>query len=85
MILSMFQTPDPLLAEIDLFLEEVRMTPTMFGRDALGDPGFVFSLRQGRDTRRSTAERARGQMAAYRSNGEFETLLRRARSDAEAA
>lgn len=73
----MFPTPDPLLAEIEAFLEEARITPTAFGRDALKDPGFVFGLRSGRDTRRSTSERARAQMRAFRSNGKFDPVTRR--------
>jgi len=63
--------PDPLLAEIDTFLAEARMTPTAFGRDALGDPGFVFDLRGGRDCRRSTLSRAREQIGHFRLYGEF--------------
>lgn len=78
----MFPTPDPLLADIDAFLVEVRMTPTAFGRDALSDPGFVFGLRAGRDCRRSTAERARSQMQRYREAGEFDpTPKRRAETE----
>jgi len=67
----MFPTPDPLLAEIEAFLADARMTPTAFGRLALGDPGFVFGLRAGRDCRRSTAERARAQIGVWRESGEF--------------
>jgi hypothetical protein len=63
--------PDPLLAEIDSFLAEMGMTPTAFGRDALGDPGFVFGLRNGRDCRRSTLTRTREQIDHYRLAGEF--------------
>mgnify|MGYP001570177401 CR=1 FL=1 len=63
--------PDPLLGEIDAFLAETQMTPTAFGRDALGDPGFVFELREGRDCRRSTLLRARRQMQHFRERGEF--------------
>lgn len=67
----MTQPPDPALVEIEDFLTETGMTPTAFGRDALGDPGFVFDLRSGRDCRRSTTERARQQMQHYRDTGEF--------------
>ena len=63
--------PDPLLAEIEAFLAEASMSATAFGRDALGDPGFVFGLRAGRDCRRSTLIRAREQIARYRDVGEF--------------
>jgi hypothetical protein len=64
-------SPDPLLHEIESFLTEARMTPTAFGRDALGDPGFVFGLRAGRDCRRSTSERARAQITHYRQHKSF--------------
>ena len=73
----------PLLAEVESFLLEAGMSPTAFGRHALGDPGFVFGLRDGRDCRHSTAERARAQIAQYRVSGHFET--NRSRSRAEAA
>jgi 2,4-dienoyl-CoA reductase-like NADH-dependent reductase (Old Yellow Enzyme family) len=62
---------DPLVAEIEQFLAESRITATAFGRDALSDPGFVFGLRSGRDCRLSTAERVREQMRHYREHGEF--------------
>lgn len=67
----MAHSPDPALTEIEAFLAETGMSPTAFGRDALGDPRFVFDLRSGRDCRRSTTERAREQMQHYRKHGEF--------------
>jgi Meiotically up-regulated gene 113 len=63
--------PDPALAEIEAFLADTGMTPTAFGREALGDPGFVFGLRSGRDCRRSTLARASAQIAHYQQTGEF--------------
>ena len=33
------------------------MTPTRFGRESLGDPCFVFDLREGREPRAGTAGR----------------------------
>ncbi len=65
------EQPDPVLAEIEVFLAEAGMTPTAFGRDALGDPGFVFGLRSGRECRRSTRAQAREQIAHYRRVGDF--------------
>lgn len=64
-------TPDPVLAEIETFLKNTGMTPTAFGRDALGDPGFVSGLVNGRDCRRSTLQRVQQQIAHYREHGEF--------------
>jgi hypothetical protein len=34
-----------LLREIEKFLRNSDIAPTRFGRDALGDPRFVFDLR----------------------------------------
>lgn len=52
-----------LLAEIEAFLAEQRMSATAFGLDALNDPGFVPGLRAGRDPKLSTAERVRAFMS----------------------
>ena len=46
-----------LLREIEKFLRHNDTAPTRFGRDAVGDPRFVFDLRNGRDPRPSTVER----------------------------
>ena len=46
-----------LLREIDLYLKERRMPPARFGREAVGDPCFVFDLRDGREPRPRTVAR----------------------------
>ena len=46
-----------LLREIEKFLRQRDVKPTRFGRDALGDPRFVFDLRNGRDPRPQTVKR----------------------------
>lgn len=69
---------DPLLDEIEAFLRESEVTPTAFGRDAMGDPRFVFDLRAGRELRRATAQQARLQISRYRTTGEFGRLNRSA-------
>jgi hypothetical protein len=46
-----------LLAKIETYLRSTRMAPTRFGREAVGDPQFVFNLRDGRRPRRCTVER----------------------------
>ncbi len=33
------------------------MPPTRFGREAIGDPKFVFQLREGREPRSATVRR----------------------------
>lgn len=41
------------------FLRCNRTAPTRFGREALGDPRFVFDLRRGREPRPRTVQRVR--------------------------
>jgi hypothetical protein len=51
--------PDPVLAEIEAFLDLSGMTPTAFGQRALNDPTLVRELRQGRECKRGTRSRIR--------------------------
>jgi hypothetical protein len=46
-----------LLARIEKHLKARRMPPTRFGREAVGDPCFVFDLRDGREPRSKTIAR----------------------------
>jgi hypothetical protein len=46
-----------LLFEVEKFLRQSETTPTRFGREAVGDPRFVFDLRNGRDPRPRTIQR----------------------------
>jgi hypothetical protein len=46
-----------LLREVEKFLRQNETAPTRFGREAVGDPRFVFDLRNGRDPRPRTVER----------------------------
>jgi len=48
-----------LLREVEKFLNRSQTAPTQFGRDAVGDPRFVFDLRNGREPRPSTVSRVR--------------------------
>ena len=48
-----------LLREVEKFLRHCDVAPTRFGRDAVGDPRFVFDLRKGRDPRATTVARVR--------------------------
>lgn len=48
-----------LLREVEKFLRLSDTPPTRFGRDAVGDPRFVFDLRRGREPRPATAARVR--------------------------
>jgi hypothetical protein len=53
--------------EVEAFLKAARLAPSRFGRDALGDPGFVAELRQGRCPNLRTIERARAFIARWRA------------------
>lgn len=46
-----------LLERIEKHLKSRRMPPTRFGRAAVGDPCFVFDLRDGREPRSATVKR----------------------------
>jgi len=46
-----------LLREVEKFLRRNDTASTRFGRDVVGDPRFVFDLRNGRDPRPRTVER----------------------------
>lgn len=48
-----------LLREVERFLRQTEVAPTRFGREAVGDPRFVFDLRNGRDPRPETVARVR--------------------------
>ncbi len=53
-----------LLGEVEKFLRRSDVAPTRFGREALGDPRFVFDLRNGRDPRPETVARIRAYLEA---------------------
>lgn len=46
-----------LLREVESFLRQFGVPATRFGREAMGDPRFVFDLRNGRDPRPATVKR----------------------------
>lgn len=46
-----------LLQRIERHLRARKMTPTRFGREAIGDPNLVEQLRNGRELRSATAQR----------------------------
>lgn len=53
-----------LLREVEKFLRRSETAPTRFGRDVVGDPRFVFDLRNGRDPRPATIARVRAYLQA---------------------
>ena len=54
-----------LLQRIESYMRVTRTPPTRFGRDALGDPNFVFNLRDGREPRSSTVQRVEAYLMAH--------------------
>ena len=46
-----------LLRKVEKFLRISDIAPTRFGREAMGDPRFVFDLRNGREPRPATVRR----------------------------
>ena len=55
-----------LLNKVEKFLRQSDVAPTRFGRDVVGDPRFVFDLRNGRDPRPQTVAR----VLAYLETGQ---------------
>ncbi len=53
-----------LLLQVEKCLRATALTPTRFGRDAIGDPRLVFDLRRGREPRQRTADRIRAYISA---------------------
>jgi hypothetical protein len=49
---------------IERYLRNTRTAPTRFGRDAVGDPRFVFDLRNGREPREATRNRVQAWLDA---------------------
>ena len=56
---------DDFVAEIRAFLAANRMDATMFGREAMNDPNFVFEVEHGRCVRVDTVEKVRAFMTEY--------------------
>jgi hypothetical protein len=50
-------TSDDFRQKVDRFLERTGMSATRFGKEAVGDPNFVFDLRAGRAPTLRMAER----------------------------
>ncbi len=48
-----------LLRDVEKYLKDSNTPAARFGREAMGDPRFVFDLRNGREPRPRTVERVR--------------------------
>jgi hypothetical protein len=59
-----------LLSTIETYLRRSGVTASRFGRDAMGDPGFVHALRRGREPREATIRRVVAFLDAVRSGSE---------------
>ena len=46
-----------LMRRIELFLQRAAMTPTRFGREAVGDPRLIRDMKNGRELRYTTVAR----------------------------
>ena len=57
-----------LLDRIEMHLKQTHMSPTRFGRRAVGDPRFVLDLRDGRRPRARTLKRVEDYL---RKQGDF--------------
>ncbi|MEA3049561.1 MAG: hypothetical protein QOG84_1397 [Sphingomonadales bacterium] len=64
-----------LIERIEAHMRALKMSPSRFGREAVGDPRFVFSLWEGRVPRRATVAR----VLAYLAGPPFERRRREAR------
>jgi predicted transcriptional regulator len=53
--------------QVEAFIVAHGFKPIEFGRQALGDPSFVMTLRRGRSPRLATAERVLSFMADFES------------------
>ncbi len=51
--------------QVEAFIAAHGFKPTEFGRQALGDPSFVITLRRGRSPRLATAEKVLSFMEAF--------------------
>ena len=59
-----------LLSTIEKHLRRTGITASRFGREALGDPGFVHALRRGREPREATIRRVAAYLDAVPSGSE---------------
>jgi sulfate adenylyltransferase subunit 2 len=66
------------LSEIERFLEAAGLEPTALGKQALGDPNFVFDLRKGRSPSTRTIDKVRGWIAQQAPAAGAKTLHRTA-------
>lgn len=59
------------LNEVEIFLLQMRVSPTCFGINALKNPSFIRDLRAGRECRESTQKKVIEFMKKYKSDNEL--------------
>lgn len=59
------QSRREIAAEIEAFMERHGLNPSRFGRLAMGDPTFVYEVREGRKMAPETMDALRGFMRSY--------------------
>ncbi len=75
----MSKTQDQFLSDIDAFLGESGYEPTVLGKQAMGDPNFVFDVRKGRAPSARTMDKVKDWMSEERSNLETKSAKREAK------
>ncbi len=65
-------TIDPVLADVERFLQVTGIAPTAFGQRALNDPTFVHELRRGRECKRATRARIRDFIQSFSATNQGE-------------
>jgi hypothetical protein len=63
--------------QVETFIEAHGFKPTEFGRQAVGDPSFVLSLRRGRSPTLATADKVLSFMTDFEANGRKRNRQRR--------
>lgn len=58
--------------DVEKFLKRTGVDPTSFGREALGDPSFVFDLRKGRSPSARTMDKVREWMNDWKASTKTE-------------
>lgn len=66
-------TAEQFIAQIDSYLERAKVSPSAFGREAVGDPNLVSDLKSGRMPNLRTVERITEFMSAPRASSDRET------------
>jgi predicted transcriptional regulator len=63
--------------QVEAFIAAYGFKPTEFGRQALGDPSFVMTLRRGRSPRLATAEKVLSFMEEFKQTDRKRARQRR--------